>query len=69
MTEGMTFEVVDGPELAKRWKVPPSWIKHNTTDRVDALPHVKLGRYVRFEWGSPALTAWWVRRRSGKAGK
>jgi hypothetical protein len=26
------------------------------------LPHVKLGRHVRYDWGSPQLAAWWSRR-------
>ena len=28
----------------------------------DPLPHVNLGKYVRFLWGSPALELW-IRRR------
>ena len=65
----LAFEVVDGRELANRWKVPPTWVKRRVTDRNDPLPHVKLGRYVRFEWNSPLLTAWWSRRRSGKGSR
>jgi hypothetical protein len=70
MTDGMNFEVIDGVELARRWNVPATWIRHATQrDAKDPLPSVSLGRYRRFEWASPALTAWWTRRRSGKAGK
>ncbi len=29
----------------------------------DPLPCVRFGRYVRFEWGSPKLVAWYDRRR------
>ena len=59
------FEVVDAGELAHRWRVPVSWIREQTRLRAcDPLPCVRLGRYVRFEWGSPKLTAWWDKRRT-----
>ncbi len=50
-------EIVDAKELASRWQVPVSWIREYTRpDRTDdPIPHVRLGKYVRFEWGSPAL--------------
>ncbi len=58
------FEVIDSRELARRWCVPVSWIKEQTRTRAgDPLPVVRLGKYVRFEWGSPALATWWQRRR------
>ncbi len=61
-----TYEVIDSLELAKRWDVPVSWIREQTRGRaVDPLPHVRLGRYVRFEWGSPSLATWWRKRRLG----
>jgi hypothetical protein len=67
MTDGTAFEVVDGPELARRWKVPATWIRHQVQRGVkDPLPSVILGRYRRFEWGSPALNDWWNRRRTGR---
>jgi len=57
-------EVIDSAELARRWAVKPSWIKEQVRSRaIDPLPHVKLGRYVRFEWGAPQLQAWFARRR------
>lgn len=63
---GPFFEVLDAEELAKRWKVPASWVREQCRSRaVDPIPHVQLGRYVRFSFGSPALTAWWERRQSG----
>jgi len=67
MTDGMVYEVIDGPELARRWGVPATWIRHQTQREVkDPIPSVSLGRYRRFEWASPDLSAWWARRRSGK---
>jgi len=59
------YEVIDANELAKRWNVPASWIREQTRTRAgDPLPCIRFGRYVRFEWGSPPLMAWYERRRS-----
>jgi hypothetical protein len=68
MTDGMVYEIVDGPELGHRWVVPATWIRHHTQrDAKDPIPCIRLGKYVRFEWNSPQLNAWWARRRTGKA--
>ena len=57
------YEFVDSRELAKRLTVPVSWIRDQVRARSeDPLPHVNLGKYVRFLWGSPALELW-IRRR------
>ena len=53
-----SFEMIDGPTLAERWKVRPGWIRKQTGAPADPLPHVKLGRYVRFFWDSPELNRW-----------
>jgi hypothetical protein len=59
------YEVIDVAELAKRWSLPESWIREQTRTRSsDPLPCVRFGRYVRFEFGSPKLAAWYERRRS-----
>lgn len=61
---GNGYEVIDAAELAKRWNLPESWIREQTRSRSsDPLPGVRFGRYVRFEWGSPRLAAWYDRRR------
>jgi len=55
------FELIDAPELATRWRVPESWIRNHTrarTPREERIPCVRLGRYVRFQWGSPRLLEW-----------
>jgi hypothetical protein len=58
-------EVLTVDELAERWKVPPSWIREQTRSRAcDVLPHIRLGKYVRFAWNSPELVSWWKRRQS-----
>jgi hypothetical protein len=57
------YEFIDSEELARRWHVPVSWIRDQVRKRAeDPLPHVSLGKYVRFLWGSPALELW-IRRR------
>ena len=58
-------EIIDARELAKRWQVPQTWIRNWTREGYanDPIPHVKLGRYVRFEWGSRLLSDWWEKRR------
>jgi hypothetical protein len=57
------YEFIDSRELAHRLTVPASWIRDQVRARSeDPLPHVNLGKYVRFLWGSPALELW-IRRR------
>ena len=66
----MTFEIIDAEELAARWRVPESWVRSATRERTSRdrqIPHVRLGRYVRFEWGSPDLEEWLNRHRTGSA--
>ena len=63
-----TVEVIDAPELAKRWRVPESWIRSKVRARTataEQIPHLQFGRYVRFEWGSPALETWLAGHREG----
>jgi len=64
----MTYEIIDSPELAKRWKVPESWVRSYTRERTphdQRIPHLQFGRYVRFEWGSPQLEGWLAKHREG----
>ena len=64
------FELLTAEDLAKRLRVPPSWIREQTRTRSldgDPLPHLRLGRYIRFRWGSPELEAWLRRRLCGKS--
>jgi hypothetical protein len=53
-------EVIDSTELAKRLNVPESWVRSRSNPRRtnDPIPHLRLGRYVRFSWGSEALREW-----------
>ena len=58
-----TYEFIDSRELARRLAVSTSWVRDQVRSRSqDPLPHVNLGKYVRFLWGSPALELW-IRRR------
>lgn len=59
-------EMIDSAELAARWRVPESWIRNRTrarTPKEERIPLVRLGRYVRFEWGSPQLAEWLAKKR------
>jgi hypothetical protein len=57
------YEFIDCSELARRLAVPTSWVRDQVRSRSrDPLPHVNLGKYVRFLWGSPALDLWICRR-------
>ena len=59
-------ELIDSAELAVRWRVPESWVRNRTrarTPKDERIPCVKLGRYIRFEWGSPRLQQWLEKQR------
>jgi hypothetical protein len=59
-------KLVNTQVLADFWDVPVSWIQHGTRSSCcDPIPHIKIGRYVRFDLSSPALAAWLVRRQAG----
>ena len=51
------IEIIDAEEMAARLKLPKSWILEGTRSRaIDPIPHLKFGRYVRFQWRSRELT-------------
>ena len=57
------YENLDSAQLAERLNVPESWVRDQVRARAeDPLPHLQLGKYVRFLWGSPELEAWLLRR-------
>jgi excisionase family DNA binding protein len=43
----MTERLVDARVVADRLGVPESWVRETT--RSGAIPHVRLGRYVRYD--------------------
>ena len=64
-TTGKGAELIDSAELAARWRVPKSWIQNHTRQRTpqsERIPCIRLGRYVRFEWGSHRLAEWLARK-------
>jgi excisionase family DNA binding protein len=50
-------EIIDAKELARRLGVSTDWIRRHTHE----IPHLQLGRLVRFEWGGQELKAWFQR--------
>jgi len=65
-----SFEIIDSGELAKRWRVPESWVRSYSRERCskdERIPAIYFGRYVRYEWGSPQLEAWLAKHRQGGA--
>ncbi len=42
-------ELLTPDELAKRLKVSKSWIYQRTMQGPGALPHIKVGKYLRFD--------------------
>ena len=64
-TGGPFYEVLTAEELAARLRVPVTWVRQQVRTRAaDPIPHFRLGRYVRFAWGSPELARWWERRKA-----
>jgi len=60
-------ELIDSRELASRWKVPESWVRDGVRRRTqDRIPHLRFGKYVRFEWNCPDLNAWYDQHRCCK---
>lgn len=53
--------LVDARSAARLLDVPPTWLLARA--RAGAIPHVRLGRYVRFE--TPVLRSWWEAQRRG----
>jgi excisionase family DNA binding protein len=56
-------ELIDAGGAAELLNVPKSWVLAQA--RADRIPHVRLGRYVRFE--PEALRAWTQSQRRGPA--
>ena len=50
----MTEPLLDAKQAAELLNVPPSWILAEA--RANRIPHVRLGRYVRFD--AVELAAW-----------
>jgi hypothetical protein len=58
------YTMLDAKQLAEKWSLPESWIRNQTRKScLDPIPHVKVGKYVRFEWPGRKLYLWWTRHR------
>ncbi len=55
--------LLSATEVADLLAVPVTWVREAT--RAGRLPHVRLGRYVRYEWDQ--VLAWVRQQRSGRA--
>jgi len=53
--------LIDAQGASALLGVPASWVLAEA--RADRIPHVRLGRYVRFD--SAELAAWWQTRARG----
>lgn len=61
----MTGGLIDAGKAAELLGVPKSWVLAEA--RANRIPHIRLGRYVRFE--ARALEAWWTERLQGPQGR
>ena len=51
--------LINADELARRLEIPKTWVYDRTRQGVsNAIPHLKLGKYVRFDWDSPEFQKW-----------
>lgn len=57
----MTPQLIDAKKAALLLDLPPSWLL--TEARCNRVPHVRFGRYVRFN--PDHLDAWWRSREKG----
>lgn len=55
------MSLLDQKGAAELLSVPASWVMQEA--RADRIPHVRLGRYYRFE--ADALELWWRERARG----
>jgi excisionase family DNA binding protein len=55
------MSLLDATGAARLLNVPMSWVLAEA--RADRIPHVRLGRYVRFY--ASELQEWWLSRRRG----
>lgn len=60
------YDSLNCAQLGAKLNMPETWVREHVRERVaDPIPHLKLGKYVRFAWGSPELAAWLERRMVG----
>ena len=57
----MSGALLDGGQAAELLNVPKSWVMGEA--RADRIPHIRFGRYVRFDAND--LELWWDARKQG----
>ena len=57
----MTAPLLDANQAGELLNVPPTWVLAEA--RANRIPHVRLGRYVRFV--PEVLEEWWTARLQG----
>ncbi len=62
-TQPLGDRLISATEVADLLAVPVTWVREAT--RAGRLPHVRLGRYVRYE--RDQVLAWVTQQRSGRA--
>lgn len=63
----MAGHLLTAAEVAEFLNVPESWVREQTRNgarRGNGMPHLRLGRYVRFE--EDAVRDWLADQRSGR---
>jgi excisionase family DNA binding protein len=58
----MSDRLETAAEIAERLSVPESWVRAET--RAERMPHVRLGKYRRYDW--LAVVAWLETQRAGQ---
>jgi excisionase family DNA binding protein len=63
------LEILTPQQVAERLQLPESWVYEQTRNRAsirvaDPLPHMKVGRYLRFKWSD--VLAWLERQNRTK---
>ena len=61
MAQNGAAPLLDAKGAAALINVPATWVLAEA--RAERIPHVRLGRYVRFDAGE--LHVWWLSRRRG----
>jgi excisionase family DNA binding protein len=61
MSAAMVAPLLNAEQAAALLNVPKSWVLAEA--RADRIPHIRLGRYVRFD--ADELERWWRARTRG----
>jgi predicted DNA-binding transcriptional regulator AlpA len=49
-------QLLDAAQLAAVLNMSEGWLKRKA--RLDEIPHIRLGRAIRFQWPSAEMDAW-----------